>query len=43
MFWIEDDAEPGDHGAPIAGTHGCGVNTPLAAAVAAATCGFDGD
>ena len=37
-------AEPGAHGAAIAGTHGCGANTPIAAAaaVAAATVGFDG-
>src|ERR1700712_1843280 len=30
----------GNHGAGIAGTHGIGVNTPRAAAVAAATTGF---
>ena len=33
--------DPGAHGAAITGTHGIGVNTPAAAAVAAATCGFD--
>ena len=27
----------------VAGMHGCGVNTPSAAAVAAATCGFAND
>jgi hypothetical protein len=31
---------PGVHGDVVAGTHGCGVNTPNAAAVAAATCGL---
>jgi hypothetical protein len=35
-------AEPGIHGAVIIGMHGCGVSAPMAAAVAAATCGFDG-
>jgi len=34
--------EPGVHGATTAGTHGIGVNTPHAAAVAAATVGFEG-
>lgn len=32
---------PGDHGVVVTGTHGCGVNTPWAADVADATCGFD--
>ena len=32
--------EPGAQGAAITGMHGIGVNTPRAAAVAAATCGF---
>ena len=32
--------EPGAQGAAVTGTHGCGVRTPIAAAVAAATCGF---
>ena len=32
--------EPGFHGV-VTGRHGCGVNTPSAADVAAATCGFD--
>jgi hypothetical protein len=36
-------SEPGVHGALVAGMHGCGVRTPLAAAVAAATWGFAGD
>jgi predicted DNA repair protein MutK len=35
-------AAPGVHGVVVAGMHGCGVNTPNAAAVAAATCGFAG-
>jgi hypothetical protein len=35
------DMDPGAHGADVAGTHGCGVNTPSAAAVAAATAGFE--
>lgn len=30
----------GAHGAAITGVHGCGVNTPWAAAVAEATAGF---
>ena len=34
---------PGVHGATVAGTQGIGVNTPNAAAVAAATSGFEGD
>jgi hypothetical protein len=29
--------DPGAHGDAVAGMHGCGVNTPNAAAVAAAT------
>jgi hypothetical protein len=33
---------PGAHGAGVKGTQGMGVSTPIAAAVAAATCGFDG-
>ncbi len=32
--------EPGFHGV-VTGMHGCGVNTPIAAEVAAATWGFD--
>lgn len=39
---ISTVGEPGAHGAPVAGTHGIGVNTPIAAAVAAATAGFAG-
>jgi len=35
-------AEPGDQGEVVAGTHGIGVSTPEAAAVAAATTGLDG-
>jgi len=34
---------PGTHGATVLGIHGMGVNTPIAAAVAAATIGFAGD
>lgn len=34
---------PGTHGATVAGIHGMGVRTPIAAAVAAATIGFAGD
>ena len=33
---------PGTHGATVTGTHGMGVNTPKAAAVAAATVGLEG-
>src|SRR6056300_112786 len=35
--------EPGAHGPGTFGIQGIGVNTPIAAAVAAATCGFDID
>lgn len=31
------DTDPGTHGATIFGMHGCGVSTPFAAEVAAAT------
>src|SRR5271170_4775764 len=34
---------PGTQGAVVTGTHGMGVSTPSAAAVAAATSGFAGD
>jgi len=34
--------EPGTQGDTVAGTQGCGVNTPLASAVAAMTCGLVG-
>ena len=34
--------EPGIHGPDVAGTHGIGVSTPSAAAVAVATVGFAG-
>lgn len=34
---------PGTHGATVMGMHGIGVNTPMAAAVAAATIGLAGD
>ena len=36
-------AAPGTQGAEVAGMHGMGVNTPSAAAVAAATVGFAGE
>jgi hypothetical protein len=36
-------AEPGAHGATVTGIHGCGVKTPIAAEVAAMTCGLLGD
>jgi hypothetical protein len=32
--------EPGDQGIIVIGMHGCGVSTPIAADVAAATCGL---
>lgn len=35
--------EPGAHGAGVFGTQGIGVSTPMAAAVAAATCGLASD
>src|ERR1051325_3802861 len=34
---------PGDHGEVVIGTQGMGVSTPMAAEVAADTCGFDID
>jgi hypothetical protein len=34
---------PATQGEKVAGMHGCGVRTPIAAAVAAATWGLDGD
>jgi hypothetical protein len=33
--------DPGDHGDEVTGMHGCGVSTPNAADVAAATWGLD--
>ena len=35
--------DPGAHGAAVTGTHGMGLRTPMAAAVAAATVWFYGD
>lgn len=35
--------EPGIHGAVVTGMQGMGVSTPIAAAVAAATVGFEGE
>jgi hypothetical protein len=43
MLAINTVGEPTIHGDAVAGTHGIGVKTPNAAAVAAATVGFDGD
>ena len=40
MLPISTVGEPGTHGAAVTGVHGIGVNTPSAAAVAAATAGF---
>jgi len=40
---IKAVGDPGTQGAGVAGTHGMGVNTPSAAAVAAATVGLAGD
>ena len=42
-FEINTFAEPGTHGAVVTGIQGMGVSTPKAAAVAAATVGFEGD
>ena len=42
LLLIMTVGEPGAHGAVVTGMHGCGVNTPRAADVAAATCGFEG-
>lgn len=43
MLAISTVGAPTTHGALVTGTHGMGVSTPSAAAVAAATVGFDGD
>ena len=40
IFATNTVGDPGVHGAGKTGTHGIGVNTPNAAAVAAATVGF---
>jgi hypothetical protein len=42
LFLIIVFGAPGAHGAEVTGMHGIGVNTPNAAAVAAATCGLLG-
>src|SRR6478752_9446051 len=42
MFPSSTVGAPGTHGAGVAGIQGMGVNTPRAAAVAAATIGFAG-
>src|SRR5215211_3926741 len=39
---ISTVGEPGIHGAVVTGMHGWGVSVPMAAAVAAATCGLLG-
>jgi S-adenosylmethionine synthetase len=41
LYLIVTVAEPGIQGAVVTGTHGAGVGTPSAAAVAAATAGLD--
>jgi len=41
LFAMSTVGHPGAHGAGITGTHGMGVSTPMAAAVADATVGFD--
>lgn len=41
-FPTSTDGAPGTHGETIAGIQGIGVNTPMAADVAAATVGFEG-
>ena len=41
-FAIKTVSAPGIHGAVVTGMQGTGVRTPIAADVAAATCGFDG-
>ena len=43
MLAIMTVGAPGAHGATVTGTHGIGVSTPKAAAVAAATIGFEGE
>src|SRR5579871_50962 len=43
MFPSKTVGAPGTQGAGVTGTHGMGVRTPNAAAVAAATVGFDGE
>ena len=43
MFAIRTVGDPGIHGAVVTGIHGIGVSTPIAAAVAAATVGFEGE
>jgi hypothetical protein len=43
FFEIRTVGEPGIHGAVVTGMHGCGVRTPIAAAVAAITWGLVGD
>ena len=42
LWLIMTVGEPGIQGAAVTGMHGCGVRTPIAAAVAAATCGLLG-
>jgi len=40
---ISTVGDPGAQGADVTGIHGCGVRTPMAAEVAAATCGLARD
>jgi hypothetical protein len=42
MFLMSTVGAPGVHGAGVLGMQGMGVSTPIAEAVAAATCGFAG-
>ncbi len=42
MFASSTVGAPTIQGAGVLGMHGMGVSTPIADAVAAATCGFDG-
>jgi hypothetical protein len=42
LSFIRTLAAPGVHGVTVTGMQGCGVSTPLAAAVAEATWGFVG-
>ena len=42
MLLMSTVGAPGTQGAGVFGMHGMGVSTPMAAAVAAATCGLAG-
>jgi hypothetical protein len=43
LFPTRTVGDPGAQGADVTGIQGCGVNTPIAADVAAATCGLASD